>query len=118
MNGRNARSCRERWRSFLSPNLVNGPWSHEEDQLLEKLVKEYGQKWKRISQEFKGRSECNLKNRWMRHLRQMVQEPTETTEPTNKEPAPNVTDAESFPDFPDAETNIFDDFITNDFEFW
>ncbi|KAH0799647.1 Myb-like DNA-binding domain containing protein [Histomonas meleagridis] len=116
MNGRNARSCRERWRSFLNPEIINGPWSHEEDQLLVKLVREIGPKWKRISQEFKGRSECNLKNRWMRHLRQMIEKPLE---PNSKDSISSIANSKTFLDFHDTDLNFFDDIISNkDFELW
>lgn len=72
LDGRNARACRERWRLNLSPGIVNGPWSHEEDMLLVKRVQEIGPKWKLLSKEFIGRSECNIKNRWARHLKDMI----------------------------------------------
>lgn len=38
MPGRNARQCRDRWLNYLSPDVVNGPWTAEEDELL---VKKY-----------------------------------------------------------------------------
>ena len=72
MEGRSARACRERWRLFLSPGITNGPWSHKEDALLIKLFNEHGPKWKTLSKYFNGRSECNVKNRWTRHLKQML----------------------------------------------
>jgi hypothetical protein len=68
MSGRNARQCRERWKSVLTPGLVNGPWSHAEDELLVRLFREHGPKWSMISKYFSGRSDCNVKNRWTRHL--------------------------------------------------
>ncbi|OHS97564.1 Myb-like DNA-binding domain containing protein [Tritrichomonas foetus] len=81
MDGRSARACRERWRLFLSPGLTNGPWSHAEDALLIKLFNEHGPKWKTLSTYFNGRSECNIKNRWTRHLKQMLSDST-FSEPT------------------------------------
>jgi hypothetical protein len=66
--GRSARQCRERWRTVLSPGLVNGPWSRAEDDLLLKLYNEHGPKWSFIAKHFQGRSDCNVKNRWARHL--------------------------------------------------
>jgi hypothetical protein len=71
MNGRNARQCRERWRTMLSPGLTNGPWSHAEDQLLVQLYRVFGPKWSNIAKRFTGRSDCNVKNRWSRHLMNM-----------------------------------------------
>lgn len=72
LQGRSARACRERWKLSLSPGIVNGPWSREEDALLARRVQEIGPKWKLLSREFRGRSECNIKNRWARHLRDML----------------------------------------------
>jgi len=54
---------------FLSPEVVNGPWTKQEDELLLKLHTEHGPKWSKISKFFKGRSDCNVKNRWSRYLR-------------------------------------------------
>jgi hypothetical protein len=67
ISGRTARQCRERWRTFLSPELINGPWSHAEDQLLDRLYAEHGSKWSVIAKHFRGRSDSNVKNRWNRH---------------------------------------------------
>ena len=81
--GRSPRACRERWKLFLHPGITNGPWSHEEDNLLIQLVNNYGPKWKKISVFFKGRSECNIKNRWRCHLMQMEFEPHVQPSSTN-----------------------------------
>jgi hypothetical protein len=75
MNNRNARQCRERWRTVLGPGLVNGPWCHSEDMLLTKLYQEHGPKWSFIAKHFQGRSDSNVKNRWVRHLMMMKREP-------------------------------------------
>lgn len=64
MEGRNPRQCRERYRSFLAPHLINGPWSREEDELLIRLHQKFGSKWSLITRYFLGRSDCNVKNRW------------------------------------------------------
>ena len=69
LKGRNARQCRERWKSSLSPGLTNGPWTQEEDKLLIKLHSELGPKWSQIAKHFKGRSDYNVKNRWQRFKR-------------------------------------------------
>lgn len=66
---RSARQCRERWISYLSPNITNGPWSTSEDQLLLQLVQQYGTKWTEISRYFINRSDANIKNRYYSHLK-------------------------------------------------
>ena len=62
--GRTARQCRERWVNYLSPNVSLAPWTKEEDELLTKLVSEFGQQWSKISSNFKFRTDVMLKNRW------------------------------------------------------
>jgi len=64
LTNRTPRQVRERFRNYLSPGLVNGPWSRNEDELLKKLYLEYGPKWSKISTFFKSRSDVNIKNRW------------------------------------------------------
>lgn len=65
MNGRNIRQCRDRWENFLSPGLVKGHWTAEEDDLLLSKIHEVGPKWVRISRFFPNRSDVSLKNRWL-----------------------------------------------------
>lgn len=62
--GRTARQCRERFRNYLSPKLRNGPWTPEEEALLEEKYMMFGPKWAKMSTFFKGRSDVNLKNHW------------------------------------------------------
>ena len=42
------------------------PFTAEEDVLMEELVKIHGQKWRRISKHFPGRTIGSLRNRWIR----------------------------------------------------
>lgn len=67
--GRTARQCRDRWVNYLSPSNKNGPWSHEEDQLLAEKYMEYGAQWTTIAKFFDGRSENNVKNRWYTYVK-------------------------------------------------
>ena len=64
MPNRTTRQCRERYKNYLAPNVTNGPWTTEEDLLLEQKYMEYGPKWATIAQFFKNRSDVNIKNRW------------------------------------------------------
>lgn len=66
--GRTGRQCRDRFQNYLNPLLINGPWSHEEDILLEQKVYELGQHWNKIARFFKGRSSNNVKNRWYTYI--------------------------------------------------
>ena len=64
MPGRSTRQCRERYKNYLSPEIKNGPWTKEEDDLLKEKYSEYGPRWSVISKFFKSRSDVNVKNRW------------------------------------------------------
>ena len=64
MPKRDVRQCRERWLNYLSPLVINGAWSKEEEELLVRKVNEYGRKWKFITQFFPGRTDINIKNRY------------------------------------------------------
>lgn len=62
MGNRTPRQCRERYNNYLRPELINGRWTKEEDELLNKLYAQYGPKWSLIAQSFKSRSAVNVKN--------------------------------------------------------
>ncbi|OHT13239.1 hypothetical protein TRFO_16685 [Tritrichomonas foetus] len=64
MPGRTTRQCRERYKSYLAPEIKNGPWTKDEDELLRQKYEELGPKWAQIATFFKSRSDVNIKNRW------------------------------------------------------
>lgn len=64
MPKRDTRQCRERWFNYLSPKVINGTWSPEEDKVLAEKVSQFGRKWKAIEAFFPGRTDINIKNRW------------------------------------------------------
>ena len=48
--------CLHRWQKVLNPNLIKGPWTKEEDQIVINLVKKYGPRnWSMIAQYLPGR---------------------------------------------------------------
>jgi hypothetical protein len=65
MPGRNARQCRERWKHYLSSEKNRLVWTAEEDQLLFQKMTEYGPRWTALSRFFPGRSDLQIKHRWM-----------------------------------------------------
>jgi hypothetical protein len=65
MPGRNSRQCRDRWLNYLSPEVGNGPWSPEEEQLLLQKYEECGAVLKHIATFFPGRTDINVKSRWL-----------------------------------------------------
>jgi hypothetical protein len=67
---RDPRQCRERWTNYLSPSVINGPWTVEEDELLAEKVAEFGRKWQHVAGFFQGRTDINVKNHW-NHLQKL-----------------------------------------------
>jgi hypothetical protein len=75
MPHRDSRQCRERWFHYLSPELVQCPWTPADDSLLELRVAEHGHKWKMFEVEFPGRTNINLKNRFNVLVRRRMRQP-------------------------------------------
>lgn len=69
--GRIGKQCRERWRNHLDPSINHEPWTPEEDQLLIRLHREYGNSWVKIASMMNNRSDNAVKNRWNSTLRKM-----------------------------------------------
>ena len=69
MPGRNVRQCRERYKNYLDPEVISGPWTEEEDKLLDDLYSQFGPKWKLISSYFPKRTDINVKSRYHVHFR-------------------------------------------------
>lgn len=61
---RNARQCRDRWRGYLRPDLINEKWTRDEDELLISQYNIVGPKWHLIAHSVIGRSEIAIKQRW------------------------------------------------------
>jgi hypothetical protein len=66
--GRNARQCRERWKHYLSGERLNDPWSNEEDMLLFDKMQTIGPRWTQLTQFFPGRTDIEIKSRWMQRF--------------------------------------------------
>jgi hypothetical protein len=61
--------CLHRWQKVLNPELVKGPWSKEEDEIIVQMVHKYGpKKWSTISQALPGRIGKQCRERWHNHL--------------------------------------------------
>ncbi|ERM98598.1 transcription factor MYB3R-4 isoform X1 [Amborella trichopoda] len=61
--------CLHRWQKVLNPDLVKGPWSKEEDDMIIELVRQHGaKKWSTIAQALPGRIGKQCRERWHNHL--------------------------------------------------
>lgn len=74
MKTRTPRQCRERYKNYLSDKIKNGPWTHEEEVLLQEKVKELGPKWAKIALFFESRSDVNVKNHWTALVNRQIRE--------------------------------------------
>jgi hypothetical protein len=79
--GRNARQCRDRWLNYLSPEVVNGPWTPAEEDLLLAKFREFGTSWKHIATFFPSRTDINIKSRWQLMQRRVKKQATQTSVP-------------------------------------
>jgi hypothetical protein len=66
--GRNVRQCRDRWKHYLSGTTANEPWTPDDDRLLFRKMQEFGPKWTTLSAFFPGRTDTQVKNRWMQQF--------------------------------------------------
>ncbi|XP_071932587.1 uncharacterized protein [Coffea arabica] len=61
--------CLHRWQKVLNPELVKGPWTKEEDDLIVELVGKQGnKKWSEIAKQLPGRIGKQCRERWHNHL--------------------------------------------------
>ncbi|KAF8388975.1 hypothetical protein HHK36_025659 [Tetracentron sinense] len=73
--------CLHRWQKVLNPELVKGPWSKEEDDIIIDLVNKYGaKKWSTIAQALPGRIGKQCRERWHNHLNPAINKEAWTQE--------------------------------------
>ncbi|KAL2517699.1 Myb-related protein 3R-1 [Abeliophyllum distichum] len=73
--------CLHRWQKVLNPELVKGPWSKEEDEMIIHCVNKYGpKKWSTISKHLPGRIGKQCRERWHNHLNPSINKDAWTQE--------------------------------------
>ncbi|XP_059658021.1 transcription factor MYB3R-1-like [Cornus florida] len=73
--------CLHRWQKVLNPELIKGPWSKEEDEIIIELVNKYGaKKWSTIAQHLPGRIGKQCRERWHNHLNPAINKEAWTQE--------------------------------------
>eukprot|EP00268_Persea_americana_P046897 TRINITY_DN4850_c0_g2_i1.p1 TRINITY_DN4850_c0_g2~~TRINITY_DN4850_c0_g2_i1.p1 ORF type:complete len:1057 (-),score=244.59 TRINITY_DN4850_c0_g2_i1:960-4130(-) len=73
--------CLHRWQKVLNPELVKGPWSKEEDDIIVEMVGKYGAtKWSTIAQALPGRIGKQCRERWHNHLNPSINKQAWTQE--------------------------------------
>lgn len=73
---RNSKQCRERWINHINPDLAKSIWTDSEDIYIIEQQQLLGNKWSKISQNLKGRTENLVKNRFKtlnRHAKKLFQ---------------------------------------------
>ncbi|OHT10833.1 hypothetical protein TRFO_19820 [Tritrichomonas foetus] len=76
---RTARQCRDRWKHYISPEVVTGNWTEEENQLLLQKHEEHGSQWSIIAKSFPGRTDIGVKNHYISLLSKRNKETTNKT---------------------------------------
>lgn len=82
--GRTSRQVRERYVNYLAPNVKHDDWTKEEDELIEKLVAQFGKRWAFISRSFKQRTDVSIKNRYLKLKRNELKNLKKNSSSTEK----------------------------------
>uniref|UniRef100_A0A1J3GKV7 Myb-related protein 3R-1 n=1 Tax=Noccaea caerulescens TaxID=107243 RepID=A0A1J3GKV7_NOCCA len=73
--------CLHRWQKVLNPELVKGPWTKEEDEMIVQLIQKYGpKKWSTIARFLPGRIGKQCRERWHNHLNPAINKEAWTQE--------------------------------------
>jgi hypothetical protein len=64
MEQRTPRQCRERYKTYLCPDVNTEPWTNADEQLLMEKYHVFGSKWSDFRPFFPNRTVNNIKNHW------------------------------------------------------
>ena len=115
MKNRNARQCRERWKNYLDPHLVQNGFTPQEDAFILQKYQEIGPHWNTIARFFRGRSGNSIRNRFLmikRHeekrIKEMQEQQQKELEQQQQDPQEDIIEREFNPESPELiETNYF-----------
>jgi hypothetical protein len=82
---RTPRQCRERWKTYLNPEIKQTPWTRNEDNELLSAHDLHNLKWAAISRLLPGRTPTNIRNRYQQ-LKGITAKKTATTNPDDTPP--------------------------------